>query len=125
MTALETPQVFLFCFLEKTATFTQAPRPLHRITCLPESFLKPQFTLRDLLTKRECHKEVGGLSRLRRASRFSRTEFFASPQDTMTEQALEALSASLGTRKPEPELDLSSIKEVDEVLTWGLTYKAC
>lgn len=94
-------------------------------TAFPESFLKPQFTLRDLLTKRECHKEVGGLSRLRRASRFSRTEFFVSPQDTMTEQALEALSASLGTRKPEPELDPSSIKEVDEVLTWGLTYKAC
>lgn len=35
----------------------------------------------------------------------------------MSDQALEALSASLGTRKPEPELDLSSIKEVDEVLT--------
>ena len=30
----------------------------------------------------------------------------------MTEHALEALSASLGTRKPEPELDPSSIKEV-------------
>uniref|UniRef100_A0ABI7WUH5 Calpastatin n=1 Tax=Felis catus TaxID=9685 RepID=A0ABI7WUH5_FELCA len=35
-------------------------------------------------------------------------------EDTMSDQALEALSASLGTRKPEPELDLSSIKEVDE-----------
>ena len=62
---------------------------------------------------------------MRRASRFSCTEFFASPQDAMTVHALEALSASLGTRKPEPELDPSSIKEVDEVLTWGFTYKAC
>uniref|UniRef100_A0A8C5W1K8 Calpastatin n=1 Tax=Microcebus murinus TaxID=30608 RepID=A0A8C5W1K8_MICMU len=35
-------------------------------------------------------------------------------EDTMSDQALEALSASLGTRKPEPELDLSSLKEVDE-----------
>ncbi|KAL2778572.1 calpastatin isoform n, partial [Daubentonia madagascariensis] len=35
-------------------------------------------------------------------------------EDTMSDQALEALSASLGTRKPEPELDLSSVKEVDE-----------
>lgn len=32
----------------------------------------------------------------------------------MSDQALEALSASLGTRKPEPELNLSSLKEVDE-----------
>uniref|UniRef100_A0ABI7WXF7 Calpastatin n=1 Tax=Felis catus TaxID=9685 RepID=A0ABI7WXF7_FELCA len=38
-------------------------------------------------------------------------------EDTMSDQALEALSASLGTRKPEPELDLSSIKEVDEALS--------
>lgn len=36
-------------------------------------------------------------------------------EDAMSDQALEALSASLGTRKPEPELDLSTIKEVDEV----------
>ncbi|XP_053442116.1 calpastatin isoform X1 [Nycticebus coucang] len=36
-------------------------------------------------------------------------------KDTMSDQALEALSASLGTQKPEPELDLSSVKEVDEV----------
>ncbi|XP_047412324.1 calpastatin isoform X3 [Sciurus carolinensis] len=35
-------------------------------------------------------------------------------EDAMSDQALEALSASLGTRKPEPELDLSTIKEVDE-----------
>ena len=40
LTALETPQ--FFCFVEKTAAFTQAPRPLHRITCLPESFLIPR-----------------------------------------------------------------------------------
>ncbi|XP_058512403.1 calpastatin [Ochotona princeps] len=35
-------------------------------------------------------------------------------EDAMSDQALEALSASLGTRIPEPELDLSSIKEVAE-----------
>ncbi|XP_063468425.1 calpastatin isoform X24 [Symphalangus syndactylus] len=35
-------------------------------------------------------------------------------KDTMSDQALEALSASLGTWQAEPELDLSSIKEVDE-----------
>ncbi|XP_006169922.1 calpastatin isoform X7 [Tupaia chinensis] len=35
-------------------------------------------------------------------------------EDTMSDEALEALSASLGTRKPEPEVDLGSIKEVDE-----------
>ncbi|KAM7147927.1 calpastatin [Molossus nigricans] len=35
-------------------------------------------------------------------------------KDTMSDQALEALSASLGHRKSEPELDLSSIQEVDE-----------
>ncbi|XP_014399479.1 PREDICTED: calpastatin isoform X1 [Myotis brandtii] len=35
-------------------------------------------------------------------------------KDSMSDQALEALSASLGRRKSEPELDLSSIKEVDE-----------
>ena len=46
-------------------------------------------------------------------------------QDTMSDQALEALSASLGSRKPEPELDLSSIKEVNEVLTLEFPYKAC
>lgn len=38
----------------------------------------------------------------------------------MSDQALEALSASLGTRIPEPELDLSSIKEVAEVLILDL-----
>lgn len=42
----------------------------------------------------------------------------------MSDQALEALSASLGSRKPEPELDLSSIKEVDEVLTLEFIDKA-
>ncbi|KAK1345106.1 hypothetical protein QTO34_013813 [Cnephaeus nilssonii] len=35
-------------------------------------------------------------------------------EDAMSDQALEALSASLGRRKSEPELDLSSIKQVDE-----------
>uniref|UniRef100_A0A5F9DS37 Calpastatin n=1 Tax=Oryctolagus cuniculus TaxID=9986 RepID=A0A5F9DS37_RABIT len=35
-------------------------------------------------------------------------------EDAMSDQALEALSASLGTRMAEPELDLSSIKEVAE-----------
>ena len=50
---------------------------------------------------------------------------FPFQQDTMSDQALEALSASLGSRQPEPELDLSSIKEVDEVLTLVLIYRAC
>lgn len=35
-------------------------------------------------------------------------------EDAMSDEALEALSASLGTRTAEPELDLSSIKEVAE-----------
>nr|XP_044989569.1 calpastatin isoform X3 [Jaculus jaculus] len=35
-------------------------------------------------------------------------------KDAMSDQALQALSDSLGTRKPEPELDLSKIKEVNE-----------
>ncbi|KAM4875715.1 calpastatin isoform 2-T2 [Thomomys bottae] len=35
-------------------------------------------------------------------------------EDAMSDQALEALSASLGTRKSDPEIDLSSLKEVDE-----------
>ncbi|XP_045427735.1 calpastatin isoform X5 [Pipistrellus kuhlii] len=35
-------------------------------------------------------------------------------KDVMSDQALEALSDSLGRRKSEPEPDLSSIKEVDE-----------
>lgn len=43
----------------------------------------------------------------------------------MSDQALEALSASLGSRKPEPELDLSSITEVDEVLALEFIHKAC
>ncbi|XP_049503589.1 calpastatin isoform X11 [Panthera uncia] len=46
-------------------------------------------------------------------------------QDTMSDQALEALSASLGTRKPEPELDLSSIKEVDEAKAKEEKLKKC
>lgn len=43
----------------------------------------------------------------------------------MSDQALEALSESLGSRKPEPELDLSSITEVDEVLALEFIHKAC
>ncbi|XP_040095327.1 calpastatin isoform X14 [Oryx dammah] len=46
-------------------------------------------------------------------------------EDTMSEQALEALSASLGTRKPEPELDPSSIKEVDEAKAKEEKVKKC
>uniref|UniRef100_A0ABI7WVT7 Calpastatin n=1 Tax=Felis catus TaxID=9685 RepID=A0ABI7WVT7_FELCA len=46
-------------------------------------------------------------------------------EDTMSDQALEALSASLGTRKPEPELDLSSIKEVDEAKAKEEKLKKC
>ncbi|XP_047732860.1 calpastatin isoform X13 [Prionailurus viverrinus] len=46
-------------------------------------------------------------------------------KDTMSDQALEALSASLGTRKPEPELDLSSIKEVDEAKAKEEKLKKC
>lgn len=41
----------------------------------------------------------------------------------MSDQALEALSASLGSREPEPELDLSNVKEVDEVLAWSSCTK--
>ena len=39
----------------------------------------------------------------------------------MSDQALEALSESLGHRKSEPELDLSSVKEVDKVGTLEFT----
>ncbi|XP_039095317.1 calpastatin isoform X2 [Hyaena hyaena] len=46
-------------------------------------------------------------------------------EDTMSDQALEALSASLGSRKPEPELDLSSIKEVDEAKAKEEKLKKC
>ncbi|XP_055285425.1 calpastatin isoform X3 [Moschus berezovskii] len=46
-------------------------------------------------------------------------------EDAMTEQALEALSVSLGTRKPEPELDPSSIKEVDEAKAKEEKVKKC
>lgn len=43
----------------------------------------------------------------------------------MSDQALEALSESLGRRESEPEVDLSSIKEVDEVGTLQFVSKAC
>ncbi|KAB0392617.1 hypothetical protein E2I00_013472 [Balaenoptera physalus] len=46
-------------------------------------------------------------------------------EDTMSDQALEALSASLGSRKPEPELDLSSIKEVNEAKAKEEKLKKC
>ncbi|TKC49898.1 hypothetical protein EI555_015771, partial [Monodon monoceros] len=51
--------------------------------------------------------------------------FFFPSQDTMSDQALEALSASLGSRKPEPELDLSSIKEVNEAKAKEEKLKKC
>uniref|UniRef100_A0A8I3MR84 Calpastatin n=1 Tax=Canis lupus familiaris TaxID=9615 RepID=A0A8I3MR84_CANLF len=61
------------------------------------------------------------------------TKSAASPQekkrkveeDAMSDQALEALSASLGSRKPEPELDLSSVKEVDEAKAKEEKLKKC
>lgn len=46
-------------------------------------------------------------------------------EDTMSDQALDALSASLGSRKSEPELDLSSIKEVDEAKAKEEKLKKC
>nr|KAF6439970.1 calpastatin [Rousettus aegyptiacus] len=46
-------------------------------------------------------------------------------EDTMSDEALEALSASLGSRKSEPELDLSSIKEVDEAKAKEEKLKKC
>uniref|UniRef100_A0A8D1Q810 Calpastatin n=1 Tax=Sus scrofa TaxID=9823 RepID=A0A8D1Q810_PIG len=46
-------------------------------------------------------------------------------EDTMSDQALEALSASLGSRKSEPELDLSSIKEIDEAKAKEEKVKKC
>ncbi|XP_047586344.1 calpastatin isoform X11 [Lutra lutra] len=46
-------------------------------------------------------------------------------EDTMSDEALEALSESLGSRKPEPELDLSSIKEVDETKAKEEKLKKC
>lgn len=49
----------------------------------------------------------------------------AEEQDAMSDEALEALSASLGSRKPEPELDLSSIKEVDEAKAKEEKLKKC
>ncbi|XP_045855804.1 calpastatin isoform X6 [Meles meles] len=49
----------------------------------------------------------------------------AKEQDAMSDEALEALSASLGSRKPEPELDLSSVKEVDEAKAKEEKLKKC
>nr|XP_012998871.1 calpastatin [Cavia porcellus] len=46
-------------------------------------------------------------------------------EDAMSDQAVEALSASLGTREPEPELDLSSLKEVDEAKAKEEKLKKC
>uniref|UniRef100_A0A8C7ABH3 Calpastatin n=1 Tax=Neovison vison TaxID=452646 RepID=A0A8C7ABH3_NEOVI len=46
-------------------------------------------------------------------------------EDAMSDEALETLSASLGSRKPEPELDLSSIKEVDEAKAKEEKLKKC
>ncbi|XP_045855805.1 calpastatin isoform X7 [Meles meles] len=46
-------------------------------------------------------------------------------EDAMSDEALEALSASLGSRKPEPELDLSSVKEVDEAKAKEEKLKKC
>ncbi|XP_045053817.2 calpastatin isoform X1 [Desmodus rotundus] len=46
-------------------------------------------------------------------------------EDTMSDQALEALSESLGHRKSEPELDLSSVKEVDEAKAKEEKLKKC
>ncbi|XP_054434596.1 calpastatin isoform X1 [Pteronotus mesoamericanus] len=46
-------------------------------------------------------------------------------EDTMSDQALEALSDSLGRRESEPELDPSSIKEVDEAKAKEEKLKKC
>ncbi|XP_066237986.1 calpastatin isoform X6 [Saccopteryx leptura] len=46
-------------------------------------------------------------------------------EGTMSDQALEMLSASLGSRKSEPELDLSSIQEVDEAKAKEERLKKC
>lgn len=46
-------------------------------------------------------------------------------EDTMSDQALEALSESLGRRKSEPEVDLSSIKEVNEAKAKEEKLKKC
>ncbi|KAM6148826.1 calpastatin isoform 1-T1 [Erethizon dorsatum] len=46
-------------------------------------------------------------------------------EDAMSDQAVEALSASLGTREPEPELDLSALKEVDEAKAKEEKLKKC
>ncbi|XP_045141075.1 calpastatin [Echinops telfairi] len=46
-------------------------------------------------------------------------------EDTMSDQALDALSASLGTRKSEPELDLGALKEVEEAKAREEKLKKC
>ncbi|KAM5299413.1 calpastatin [Ctenodactylus gundi] len=46
-------------------------------------------------------------------------------EDALSDQALDTLSASLGTREPEPELDLSSVKQVDEAKAKELRLKRC
>ncbi|XP_058132451.1 calpastatin isoform X2 [Dasypus novemcinctus] len=46
-------------------------------------------------------------------------------QNTMSDEALDMLSASLGHRKPEPEPDLSSVKEVDEAKAKEEKLKKC
>ncbi|XP_006899004.1 PREDICTED: calpastatin-like [Elephantulus edwardii] len=43
----------------------------------------------------------------------------------MSEEVIDTLSASLGTRKPEPELDLSSLKEVSEAKAREEKLKKC
>ncbi|XP_076995208.1 calpastatin isoform X4 [Tamandua tetradactyla] len=46
-------------------------------------------------------------------------------EDTMSDQALDALSASLGPRQPDPEPDMSSVKEVDEAKAKEEKLKKC
>ncbi|XP_014652526.1 PREDICTED: calpastatin isoform X5 [Ceratotherium simum simum] len=46
-------------------------------------------------------------------------------EDAMSDQALEALSASLGSPKPDPEPDFSSFKEVDEAKAKEEKIKKC
>ncbi|XP_058390434.1 calpastatin isoform X3 [Diceros bicornis minor] len=46
-------------------------------------------------------------------------------EEAMSDQALEALSASLGSPKPDPEPDFSSLKEVDEAKAKEEKIKKC
>uniref|UniRef100_A0A9L0ILD7 Calpastatin n=1 Tax=Equus asinus TaxID=9793 RepID=A0A9L0ILD7_EQUAS len=46
-------------------------------------------------------------------------------EDAISDQALEALSASLGSPKPDPEPDFSSLKEVDEAKAKEEKLKKC